>query len=163
MMVIATLSAAIVAAIVLSKVDLASSKIRLLLAGLVIVLFLELWPSTLPMTPVRHPAYVDKLRSLPLGAVFDNGAATSPAALYNQTIYEKPMVLGYISRTPKSVEDKDWQIVASYLEFKYNRLCSEFGVRYITVPAKKPLNTTFPIIYKDKKTIIYDFKNSPNC
>lgn len=163
MMVIVTLSAAIISSIVLSKINLSKTKGKLLVSLFVVILCIEMWPSPLTLTPSTHPAYVDKLRSLPAGAVYDNATTTSPAALYDQTIHEKPILLGYISRTPQSVEDKDWQIVASFLEHKYYRLCSEFGVRYITEKARLPLKTDFPIIYKDKKTLIYDFKNSPRC
>lgn len=165
MMVMVTLSAAVIAALVLARLKLSSRRGQLMLGAFCLLLFVEMWPGRLPLTPTSVPGYVQALKKLPAtGGVFDNGAVTSPEALYNQTVHEKPIILGYISRTPQSVEDKDWLIVAALLEGRYHQLCSVHKVRYYTTPLKKPLNTNqYPIVYQDKTTIIYDLKNSSNC
>ncbi len=164
MMVMVTLAVAILSSMVLAKLKLNNLKGKLLLALFCIVLIIEMWPATLPMTTNKVPDYVKELRSLEQGAVVDDGASSASYALFHQTYHEKPMVLGYISRTPRSLEDKDWQLIASILEHKYARLCQEFEVRYYTLPVGKSLQTDdYPIIYQDKEVKIYDLKNSPNC
>jgi hypothetical protein len=164
MMVMVTLSAAVITALVLARLKLSNVKSRVLLAIFFVFLFIEMFPGSLPMTPKTHLPYAQALKDLPAGIVFDGGTPTSPSALYSQTLHEKPMVLGYISRTPKSVEDKDWLIVASVLENRYKELCSTYKVRYYTVSAEKPATgITYPVVYSDKDVIVYDLKDSPNC
>lgn len=165
MMVMVTLATAVIAAIVLSRLKLSTHKGKVILGLFVVLLAIEMWPSRLPLTPKNiAPAYVYALESLPAGAVFDNGTPSASIVLYNQTIHQKPIALGYISRTPKSVEDKDWSIVAALEESHYQLLCSEFKLRYYTTPTTKPLaSVQYPIIYQDSQTLIYDLKNSDNC
>lgn len=164
MMVMVTLSAAVICALVLARLKLPERRSTLLLAAFCLVLFIEVWPTDLPLTTNKYPQYTKALKALPAGIVFDNAPTTSPAILYNQTYHEKPIMLGYISRTPKSVEDKDWLIVAAVLENRLSEVCSVFKVRYYTTSDNKPLKTTaFPIVYKDKDVLIYDLKNSNNC
>lgn len=164
MMVMVTLSVAVICALVLSKLKLSERRSKILVVVFCLVLFVEMMPTDLPLTTNKYPQYAKALKTLQAGIVFDNGAQDSPAALYSQTYYEKPMVLGYISRTPKSVEDKDWLIVAALLENRIDELCSNFKVRYYTTTDEKPLQTAaFPVVYKDNEVLIYDLKNSPNC
>lgn len=164
MMVMVSLAVAILASMVLAKLSLKDLKGKLLLALFCVVLVVEMWPATLPMTTNQIPPYVKALQQLEPGAVVDDGAESASYALFHQTYHEKPIVLGYISRTPKSLEDKDWQLIASILQKQYPRLCEEFKVRYYTLPASKSLDTQdFPVIYNDNDVKIYDLKNSPNC
>jgi hypothetical protein len=164
MMVMVTLAAAVLSSMVLAKLDLNKTKHRVALMLFCLVLFLEMWPSPLYMFSNKVPEYVKALRSLGSGAVVDDAAPGATYALYNQTYHEHPIVLGYVSRTPKSLEDKDWQLVASILEHKYYRLCQDFHVRYYTLPANRSLDSQiYPVIYQDKDAKIYDLKNSPSC
>jgi hypothetical protein len=128
------------------------------------VLFIDLFPSKLYIVVDSQPPYVNKLKDLPNGVVLDSGAKSAPYALYNQTIHNKPMALGYISRTPKSSEDKNWLIIAATLEDRFNELCSIYKIRYYTTTVTKPIyNTDYPVIYRDNEVLIYDLKDSPNC
>lgn len=164
MMVMVTLSVAVISALVLAKINLSQTKGKVILGVIFAVLFIDMFPAKLPITPDEQPNYVKALRELPAGIVYDNGTETSPEALYSQTYHEKPMVLGYISRTPQSVENKDWLIVATFLQNRYSEACSKYKVRYYTTSADKPiLQTGFRVVYKDSEVIIYDLKNSPNC
>jgi hypothetical protein len=136
-----------------------------LMGAFTIVLIFELWPAPLPNNLAVHSKYLDVLHSLPASGVLDNAAVSEPAQLYDQTITEQPMVLGYIARTPQSVANKDTQLVNSLDRPEgYSQLCSVYKVRYYTTPTSRPLkDPVFPIIYQDKQAIIYDLKNSPNC
>lgn len=166
MMVMVTLSAAVISAIVLSRIKFSSRNGKIIFAVFASILFIEMWPGNLPMTPAKVPDYVYALKSLPSsgGGVFDNGAETASHALYNQTVHEKPMALGYISRTPQSVEEKDWLLVAALLESRYSEICSVYRIRYYATSNDNLLNTNdYPVVYQDEQTTIYDLKNSNNC
>lgn len=164
MMFMVTFASAIIAAMVLAKINLKSPKGKALIALFSIILILEMLPGTLPLTPSATPPYIAALKSLPdTGAVLDNAAKGEPQQLFHQTIHEKRMILGYISRTPESLIDKEEPMIALIGNNKLGQLCSKYGLRYITTPAKRPLSTNFPAVYRDQKAIIYDLKNDPGC
>lgn len=166
MMVMTIFASAIISAMVLAKLNLKERRSQILMTIIVIVLIIELWPSSFHSYPAQHSKYVNILHSLPAtGGVLDNGALSEPIQLYNQTITEKPIVLGYISRTPLSVTTKDNELIASLnTPVGYQQLCTVYKVRYYTTPTSRPLGGNyFPIVYQDQEAIIYDLKNSPNC
>lgn len=164
MMFVVTLASAIIVAMVLSKVNLNKRSGQLLIVAFCTLFILEMWPTKLPLTPNTQPRYVSVLAGLPsTGGVLDNAATSEPLQLYHQTGFEKPMVFGYVSRTPKSLEKKEFPLFAYTVQNKYELMCHEFKLRYITTPKYRPLKTTFPIVYKDDEAIVYDLKNSPNC
>jgi len=163
MMVMVSLAAAIISAMVLTKLNLRSRKGRLVLALFAAVLFVELWPSTLPINQAYAvPAYVNKLKQLPPGAVLDNGAVSASWQLYDQTFTARPMALGYISRIPQSVLDKDNQLIADVTPGKYKLLCSHYKIRYLTTPSSRPISS-FPLVYKDNDSLIYDLSRGAGC
>jgi hypothetical protein len=161
--VMAFLAAAVLSAMVLSKLNLAKRKHLGLLLIFFIVLCVEVWPGQYSIDPVKAPNYVYALKKLPAGAVIDNGATGAAWSLYYQTIDQKPIAFGYISRTPTSVYNEDWQLTAVILRNQLPKLCAQYKIRYFTTPAFRPLQTNFPIIYNDGQTLIYDLKDSPNC
>lgn len=164
MMVMVTICSAIVTAMVLAKLNLKTRRGQVLIALFSIVFIFEMWPSQLPLTRASQPKYVEALKSLQeSGAVLDNAAVSEPAQLYHQTEHNQKMVLGYISRTPTSVYEKEKNLPALIAENKYDLLCSQFSLRYFTTPSSRPLMTSFPIIYQDNDAIIYDLKNAPGC
>ena len=163
MMFMVTLMSAVIVAMVLSKLDLKKRKGLLLITLFCVVVSVEMWPRRLPLTPITQPRYVLALQNLPAGAVLDNAAKDEAQQLYHQTGYEKPMAFGYISRTPKSLMTKEYRLWAYGEEGKYDKMCSEFKLRYLTTPAFRPLKTSFPVVYQDAEALIYDIKNSPSC
>lgn len=166
MMVMTIFASSIISAMVLAKLNLKERRGQILMAVFSLVLFFELFPGSLPNNPATHAKYVDVLYSMPAtGGVLDNAAISEPAQLYNQTITGKPIILGYISRTPGSVITKDNQLLASLgTSSGYENLCKDYKVRYYTTPAYRPLvGVNFPIVYGDATALIYDLKNSPNC
>ena len=162
--VMTTLAIGVISSMVLARLDLKQRKGQLLTGLFFAVLALELWPGVFAINVANaYPNYVNALKQLPPGAVLDNGALSQSWQLRDQTIDQKPMALGYISRTPTSVFNKDQQFVATVVPAGYPKLCSAYGIRYVTVPASRPLQTTFPIVYRDSSDLIYDIKDSPNC
>lgn len=163
MMVMVLLGSAVIAAMVLARLDLSKRKSKLIMSAFVLVLLVEIWPKPLPLTPANYSNYVARLKTLPsTGGVLDEAAKDPYTQLFNQTLHEKPMPFGYISRQPKELGEKELPIIEYNTQNKLNLLCSEFKIRYVTAPAAKPRNTTFPIIYQDNQAIIYDLKGSPN-
>ena len=164
MMVMVTFGSAIIAAMVLAKVKLDQRRGQLLMATFGLVLLFEMWPTQLPFTPSAQPRYVQALKTLPnSGVVLDNAAKSEPEQLLHQAGHERKMILGYVSRIPQSLLDKEAPLVYSITLGQYDQLCSKFDVRYIVTPASRPLQTNFPIVYQDKQAIIYDLKNGPGC
>jgi len=73
MMVMTIFASAIVTTMVLSKLNLKEQKGKIIMALVSLVLILELWPATLPVTPAVHAKYFKALRNLPsTGGVLDN-------------------------------------------------------------------------------------------
>ncbi len=160
---ISLIATIVIVSFMLTKLDLSTRKGRLLLLLFLAISTIELLPAALPLTPPTTRAYVDRLRTLPYGAVIDNGALSSSEQLYNQTVHDKPMAFGYVSREPLSVSNKSFLIFADLEQGRLDNICKVHRIRYITTPASRPLKTQFPVIYDDNETLIYDFKNSNNC
>lgn len=160
---IALIAAIIIGSYLLSRMNLSGQRGKVLLGLFILVSLIDLWPRPLPLTSTRYQAYVNFLKDRPWGAVVDNGALSGTEQLYNQTLHGKPISFGYVTRTPKSVEEKDFHIFAAIEQGHIDTLCKEHQIRYFTTPLKRPLATAAPVIYKDARTLIYDLKDSPKC
>lgn len=131
MMVMVQLVAAVVTAGGIQTILNSSSRWkRAIVAAFIVVLALDFLPMPLGMTAPQIPAYVAELRRLPEGAILDLASAAPEALLY-QTLHEKPMVFGYISRVPRSVYDRDQAIVKGILEGRWEQVAREAQVTYI--------------------------------
>lgn len=160
---ISHIAAIVIASYVLTLINLKRRKGQLLLGLFVLFSLFELWPGQLPMAVGTPRPYVTKLTQLPYGAVIDNGAVSSSQQLFNQTVHEKPIAFGYVTRIPKDVDEKNFHIFAALEQGRHQDICRLYKIRYVTEPVFRPLKTKFPVIYNDNDTLIYDFKNSVNC
>jgi len=164
MMVMVTFSAAIVTAMVLARVKFNNKKQLALLILFCLVFIFEMWPRDLPLTQSKFQKYVSFLKNVPeKGIILDNAAVSEPAQLYNQTSHEQKMTLGYVSRIPENLVTKEQAIPTLFAQQKYEKLCSDFKIRYLTSPAHRPLATTLPVIYRDNEAIIYDLGKGEDC
>ncbi len=132
MMVMADLALAMLAGIGFKVLLQGTKRDRWLAAILLPLIAFEYLPSPIPATRIEVPDYVTFLRDLPEGAVID---LTTPARLlpYYQTIHEKPIALGYVSRIPSSLDEKEevfWDMVN---QKNYRRLRDEGHFRYLVV------------------------------
>ena len=118
-----------------------------------LTMFLEAWPIQLPLTPITYPNYISFLKKQPAGAVLD-AKDNDSYALYYATIYEKPLVFGYISRYPTTVKQKDGLISFAFSTKQYNLLSSQYHIRYVIGKPDNPLQIA--VIYKDSESVIYD-------
>ena len=98
--------------------------------AVIIILIIDFLPTPMLVTAPKFPKYVDTLKNLPEGAVLD---IASPAAvsLYYQTIHQKKMAFGYISRVPSSVDRADQILAKMILDGKWEQLAREYHFRYI--------------------------------
>jgi len=158
--VMTTLASAVLAAMVLSRLDLSLGRHRLVIGLVCAGLIVESWPAPPPVTPVGRPAYVAALKRLPPGGVIDDaavedGTIDKSLQLYDQVLDGKPLAFGYISRTPDSVAAADAHLQADIDAHDYGLLCHQYGFRYFTTPVTSPLPGSLPVLYDDGQAIIY--------
>lgn len=150
MAIMAALSAAVIAAYAL-KLLLEGSTSRKAAAGAILALLIvEYLPAPIPQTPPDVPPYVtDLARRQGAGAVLDL-AAQPPVALYYQTLYNKPLVFGYIARVPQSVAKKDAAMEILIAGQRYDTLCHDYGIQYVVKPDAEVLDLASdgPCTYK---------------
>ncbi|HYE86749.1 MAG TPA: hypothetical protein VEA16_10370, partial [Vicinamibacterales bacterium] len=99
-------------------------------AAVLAAITIEYLPYPLRVSDVTVPSYVQVLKSLPEGAVLDL-ASNGPQALYYQTVHEKPIGFGYISRTPTSVDLADQALAKLILSGSWEEAARVNGFRYI--------------------------------
>jgi hypothetical protein len=158
--VMTTVAAAVLVALVLSRLDPARRRHQLVTGVVCAALIVELWPASPPQAPVRRPRYVAALSRLPSGGVIDdaavaNGRVDRSLQLYDQVLDGQPVAFGYISRTPSSVAAAAARLQAVIAVHDYAALCHRYGFRYFTTTAGRPLPGSLPILYDDGQAIIY--------
>jgi hypothetical protein len=160
---IALIAAIVIVSYMLTRLDLNRRRDVYLAVLFVLVSFIDLWPNASPLTSQAVPKYVYYLHRLAYGAVIDNATDSEPQQLRNQTITEKPIAFGYVTRLPRSVAEKDTGITGMLERNQYAELCMTAHIRYITTPASRPLTTDFPVIYNDGLALIYDLHQVGGC
>ena len=98
MMVMVFLAASVIGAAGFKLLLQQSTRTRVLAAFLIAIMLLEYWPKPIPTTQIPPPPYITLLKSLPGNESVADTISNGPIALYYQTIYEKPMAFGYVSR-----------------------------------------------------------------
>jgi hypothetical protein len=109
----------VLASAMLLALAIAASRIgrsRLLFLGVMAGILVDFLPMPFPISPVDRPTVYAVLRSLEPGAVleipmgvrdgFGADGRIDPRTLYFQTIHQKPMVGGYVSRVPQAIKDR---------------------------------------------------------
>ncbi|MBI4670918.1 MAG: hypothetical protein HY741_04510 [Chloroflexi bacterium] len=135
----------------------------------------ETLPATIPTLVPNVPAYVTALRDLPFGAVLDTvGLAAAPGTpagqvMYYQTLHQKPLAFGYLSREPARVTGQNARILGLLAQQDFARLCNEFGIRYRVVNNQNAPQFAGESVYQDDKVQIldlasgYGLSNPINC
>ena len=90
----------------------------------------ECYPRPLPFTEPAIPLYVGTLRDLPDGAVIDQ-VSPSSWALYYQTVFQKKLSNGYISRVPASVARQQASLSEIIHAEQWRRIFCELGFSYV--------------------------------
>lgn len=158
---------AILAASVLTAVGFAdllrrerSSQSVALLAIVLVVLVFEYLPGPLPARVNPLPDFVRELKKLPDGAIYDVRSSKFHA-MYYQTVHQRPMAFGYISRPPRSVDAKSSELRRGFEMGDYEKLYREYGFRYLILPRDMNLVAALGSpIYQDNDAQIYDLSNT---
>lgn len=144
MMVMVTLAAAVLAAHGLQLLWADAGRKRLwLVPVLLAVVAAECWPAPVHRSLGAVPQYVNVLRGLPQGAVFDD-VGDPCNMLYFATQHDHPVALGYISRCPNTVMRRDHLMLSILAVRDYDRLRAEFKMRYLVTRE----NTVHPALRK---------------
>jgi hypothetical protein len=162
MVVMVVLSASVLSAMAM-KILIRNFPRQIVFASLVIVLlFVEYLPAPLPFTSTGMPDYVTALEELPNeGGVLDLAAPTKHLHLYYQTRHRKPLVFGYLARTPSSVAEKEKGLIRAINRGEYVRLWDEHEVRYIVTESIIEYDDPFvavELVYQDVGVYIYRLK-----
>ena len=129
-------------------------------AILLLVLVFEYLPGPLPARANPLPDFVRELKKLPDGAIYDVRSSKFHA-LYYQTIHQRPMAFGYISRPSASVDAKSKELRQVFESGDYARLYREYGFRYLILPgAMNPVADLGQPLYQDNDAQIYDLSKT---
>ena len=121
------------------------------------LLFIDTLPRPLPLTRIAVPEYIAAFEKS-----YDNGGlidlvTSPPFSLYYQTIHEKPLGNGYISRYPTSVYREYFDKIDAVNKQEYSRLLEEYDIRYLITYDKTPdeKNEVLEILYKNHGVVLY--------
>jgi hypothetical protein len=100
----------------------------LLTAGIVA----ELWPRPMTLFQPDVPGWVHFLRDQPGGGgLLDLSGRDASLALYYQTIHEKPMAFGYVSRASRSVLAAQARLASDIQSGHFLTIRDRYGFRYV--------------------------------
>ncbi len=168
MMVMVTLAASVIGAMGLKMLFRKPGILRSITGSILgIILVVDTLPAPMPTTAPQIPPYMDLLKHLPLdGGLMDTVNPTS-IALYYQTIHEKPLADGYISRYPASVFSTMKEKYLAFNNRDFFALSTEFNVRYLltsSVIGDSPCVPAIDALYDSEQTRVYRldrYRNDP--
>jgi hypothetical protein len=131
MMVMVTLSAAVLAAFGFSLLVRGTERSMGTAIAIALVLAIESWPRPIPMLSIAVPKWVEVVRDLPGRDGVIDLVSDQSYALYFQTIHEKPLAFGYVAREPESVAARDRALDAVLKQKRLDRLWPEYRIRYV--------------------------------
>ncbi len=127
---------------------------RIFIWAIVVLIVVESWPAPFLQTAPAVPAYVTALKNLPdRGGVIDL-VSDMFNSLYYQTIHEKPLAWGYVSRFGQSVADRG-QRVWDYLGREdYIGLRREMKFGYL-VSDRPRYSEHLRLCFRDERACVY--------
>lgn len=135
MSVMVFLSAAVIFALGFRLLAGSFKKRRWLLILFITMLFLEYFPAQMTTSRIRIPDYVETLKRQPEQKGILDITSGAVLSLYFQTIHEKPLVFGYVSRLPQSLFEDNKVIYLLFKRKDFMSLYHNFGIKYYLVPA----------------------------
>jgi hypothetical protein len=132
MSVMIILAASVIAAIGFRELLRNFPKYKFFILVLLGILIIETLPAPINGTKIEVPEYITALASLPNdGGVVDLVTNDASLLMYYQTIHQKPIVFGYISRIPTSVDEKDKVLSEAIQNRDYCKLWDTYHIRYL--------------------------------
>ena len=168
MIVIAFLAAALIASVgfaALLRAGWLGRTAALLLAVMLVFEYLPSNPRELPepiwALEIPVPAYVQELKQLPEGGGVLDLTTRSDLELYYQTVHEKPLASGFLSRVPTSLAAIDGTLRWLADQGEYRTLQSRYQVKYLVTAyeiceAGEEGCASVVKVYQDSDRLIYD-------
>ena len=128
-------------------------------------LLADYWPKPLPLTRVDPPAYIRFLKTVPPGSGILDAMTDAPAQMFYQTVHERPIAWGYVSRLPRSASDRLRRLARLYADGDYEALRRDFVIRYVVRgPAADTgaLDSTYARVYSGPDAKVYDLAAGPD-
>jgi hypothetical protein len=164
MMVMVMLAASVISAMGLKVFFQTSSPLKMITFGIwCLLLFFDFLPKEMPSSKIEIPEYVKLLKQAPEnGAVFDK-VSKGGLALYYQTVHQKPLTDGYISRYPASVDMEDEKKSQDFKLKSYEDLSRQYGVRFLITSYQEAMRHSewLTVLYRGGGVVLYriDDKN----
>lgn len=154
MIVMVTLAAAVIVSMALANIVEASGGRFFILLALSVFILVEYWPAQqFRPSLLEIDEYAQVLAALPGNeAVFDDRSVY--LTLLYQTVHERPIYYGMVSRLPTSVYKQNLLLEQAFVEGNLDILCKN-GFRYVAVDR----NFMIPgaeLIYSGKKSVLFD-------
>jgi hypothetical protein len=127
-------------------------------ALILIIMVIEYLPAPIPQTSPDVPEYATALAHRSGGGAVLDLASSPAAAMYYQTVYNKPLVFGYVSRVPRSVARKDAALTTLIGDEDYEHLCHDYGIQYIVKPQGEVVDLGFDSRCVYRPEAIADFE-----
>ncbi len=125
-------------------------------------MIVELWPTpqaTYAVADVPHWVYV--LRDLPeKGAAVTQTKEGDGQVLYFQTIHNRPIAFGYISRVPASVNEADGKLIQAFRARDWRRVREELGFAYVVLSREQQI-PGLKVVYSDESVVIQQVVEEP--
>jgi hypothetical protein len=120
------------------------------------VLFVEYLPDAFPRTRIEVPEYVKVLARQPdEKGLFDRTDPGVQLALYYQTIHQKRLPNGYVSRVQEDLNRKSWVMIETFKREDFLVYFREAKYRYLVTDASMRY-PSLRILYEDDDVILYD-------
>jgi hypothetical protein len=130
------------------------------------MLLIEYLPKPIPASKIPIPPYVNFLKDLPDNKGIVDTIVSRGFKSYYQTIHEKPMAFGDVSRITKSVAIKDQKLKQLIRDKQYISLYRDYDIRYLVTDADTDMPPNLPsirMIYHDSKVKLYDLAGENKC
>jgi hypothetical protein len=159
MMVMVMLSTAVICAAGFKVLFQESQGTRWLAGLLIILLFIEYLPKSIPSSKLVVPEHIKVLKNLSDSKGVIDAAARPTLALYYQTIHEKPIAFGYASRIPTSIRTKDQKLAQTLNDGQYQVLYCDYNIRFLIVDAARDISFS-QLLYQDSEVRLYDLERT---
>ena len=164
MMVIVMLSMSVIAAFGFSMLLKGAPWQRILAFVLMAVLSIEYLPRQLTLSSLSVPQYVFFLKNQENNAGVIDLVANPSLRMYYQTVHEKPVQFGYLSRIPKSTVGESVELQSVIDVYDYSLLYNKYNFKYWVSPSPLPKTISCPqVVYQDVYVWIYDLAVLTNC
>jgi hypothetical protein len=159
MMIVSTLAAAVLCAFGITRLWTHSERARTVTVCLVLLLVVEYLPKPRDASLLPVPAFAVVLKEQPGGGGVLDTVSGPFDPLFHQTVHEKPMAFGLLSRIPASVERKNEELKRAFNNEEYARLRDDYQIRYLVMAAATDLEKKRSFIrtlHRDAKVALYE-------